>query len=42
MNTIQENKYSLLIKAKFTYSPLGKSLEKQKEKQVDALKSLEL
>ena len=28
--------------AKFTYSPLGKSFEKQTEKQVDALKSLNL
>lgn len=29
-------------KSKFTYSPLGKALEKQTKKQVDALKFLNL
>ena len=32
----------IIEKAKFTYSPLGKVLVKQTEKQVDALKSLNL
>ena len=34
--------YYLLIETKFTYSPLGKPLEKHKKKQIDALKSLTL
>ena len=32
MNILQAKKYQLLIEAKFTYSPLGKALEKQIEK----------
>ena len=32
----------IIQQAKFTYSPLGKVFEKQKEKQLDALKSLKL
>ena len=39
MNIIQVNKYS--EKAKFTYYPLGKAFEKQTEKQVDVIKSLD-
>ena len=31
-----------IVQAKFTYSPLGKALEKQTEKQFDALNSLNL
>ena len=36
------NRRQTIEQAKFTYSPLGKALEKQTEKQVDALKSLKL
>ena len=32
----------IIQQAKFTYSPLGKAFEKQREKQVDTLKSLSL
>ena len=32
----------MIEKAKFTYSPLGKALEKQTKKQVDGLKSLKI
>ena len=46
MNILQMKKYYLLIEAiieqaKFTYSSLGKALEKETEKQVDATKSLD-
>ena len=47
MNILQAKKYYLLIKAKFTYSPLGKAFEKQAktieiqgQKQIDAVKTL--
>ena len=35
------NKKQIIEQAKFAYSPLGKGFEKQTEKQVDAIKSLE-
>ena len=37
MNILQVNKYYFIIK--FVYSPLGKTLEKNTEKQVRALRS---
>ena len=36
------NQSQMIEQAKFTYSPLGKALEKQTKKQVDALKSLKI
>ena len=36
------NRSRIIEQDKFTYSPLGKSLKKQTEIQVDALKSLNL
>ena len=36
------NQSQIIVQAKFTYFSLGKALEKQTEKQVDALKSLNL
>ena len=36
------NRSRIIEQDKFTYSPLGKSLKKQTEMQVDALKSLNL
>ena len=52
MNILQVNKFYLLIKgftfdrtieqAKFAYSPLGKAFEKQRQKEVDTIKSLDL
>ena len=38
--TLPSNQKQIVEQAKFTYSPLGKALAKQTEKQVDALKSL--
>ena len=38
--TLPSNQRQIVEQAKFTYSPLGKALAKQTEKQVDALKSL--
>ena len=38
---LPSNQRQIIEQAKFTYSPLGKTLEKQTEKQVDALKSLD-
>ena len=35
------NKKQIIEQAEFAYSPLGKGFEKQTEKQVDAIKSLE-
>ena len=37
---LPSNQSQIIEKAKFTYSPLWKALEKQTEKQVHALKSL--
>ena len=43
MNILQVKKYCILVEqAKFAYSPLGKAFEKQTEKQVSALNSLDL
>ena len=39
---LPSNRKQIIEQAKFTYSSLGKSLEKQTEKQVGALKSLDL
>ena len=36
------NQRQIVERAKFAYSPLGKAFEKQTEKQVDAIKSLDL
>ena len=36
------NQRQIIEQVRFTYSPLGKTFEKQKEKQVDALKSMDL
>ena len=36
------NQRKIIEQAKFAYSPLGKALKKQTEKQVGALKSLDL
>ena len=38
---LPSNHRQILEQGKFAYSPLGKVLEKQTEKQVGALKSLE-
>ena len=38
---LPSNRRQVIEKAKFTYSPLGKCLEKQTEKQIDAIKSLD-
>ena len=35
------NQRQIIKKSKFAYSPLGKAFEKQTEKQVDAIKSLD-
>ena len=37
---LPSNRRQIIEQAKFTYSPLGKALEKQVEKQVGVLKSL--
>ena len=39
---LPSNQRQIIKQAKFAYSPLGKALEKQTEKQVDAFKSLDL
>ena len=39
---LPSNWRQIVEQAKFTYSPLGKALEKQTEKQVGALRSLDL
>ena len=39
---LPSNRKQIIEQAKFTYSSLGKSLEKQTEKQVGSLKSLDL
>ena len=39
---LPSNRIQIIEQTKFTYSPLGKALEKQIEKQVDALKFLSL
>ena len=39
---LPSNRRQITEQAKFTYSPLGKALERLTEKQVDALKSLNL
>ena len=39
---LPSNQKQIIEKAKFTYSPLGKAFEKQTEKQVNALKSLNI
>ena len=39
---LPSNRKQIIEQAKFTYSSLGKSLEKQTEKQVGSLKSLHL
>ena len=39
---LSSNQSQIIEEAKFTYSPLNKALEKQTEKQVDALKLLNL
>ena len=39
---LSSNQSQIIEEAKFTYSPLKKALEKQTEKQVDALKILNL
>ena len=36
------NQKPIIEQAKFAYSPLGKAFEKQTEKQVDAIKSLNI
>ena len=36
------NRRQIIEQAKFAYSPLGNSFEKQTEKQVDAIKSLDI
>ena len=38
---LSSNQKQMIKQAKFAYSPLGKTLEKQTEQQVGALKSLE-
>ena len=38
---LSSNWRQIVEQAKFTYSPLGKALEKQTEKQVGALRSLD-
>ena len=44
MNMLQvpSNQRQIIERAKFEYSPLGKAFEKQTEKQVGDLKSLDL
>ena len=39
---LPSNWRQIVEQAKFTYSPLGKALEKQTEKQVGALRTLDL
>ena len=39
---LPSNQRQIIEQAKFPYSPLGKAFEKQREKQVGALKSLDL
>ena len=39
---LSSNWRQIVEQAKFTYSPLGKALEKQTEKQVGALRSLDV
>ena len=36
------NQRQIIEQAKFAYSPLGKAFEKQTEKQVDAIESLDI
>ena len=36
------NQRQIIEQAKFTYSPLGKAFDKQTEKQIGSLKSLDL
>ena len=38
---LPSNQRQIIEQAKFVYSPLGKAFEKQSEKQVDAIKSID-
>ena len=42
MNILPSNQEQIIEKAKFVYSPLGKSFEEQTENYVGVIKSLEL